>query len=120
MDLLEVMEAEDADNLTLLAGEDYTDEALDTQHMNPDTLNSWSLTYSNILGVPVYIHAFRHRFTTHLAVLGLPDNIIQSILGWSDISLVSVYKDIDAEDEFGDYFSEDGIVAKEKTKLSDL
>ena len=31
-----------------------------------------------------------------------------------------LYKDIDAEDEFGDYFSEDGIVAKEKTKLSDL
>jgi len=29
MDLLEVMEAEDADNLTLLAGEDYSDEALD-------------------------------------------------------------------------------------------
>ena len=29
MGLLEVMEAEDADNLTLLAGEDYSDEALD-------------------------------------------------------------------------------------------
>ena len=98
----------------------FPDKNDPTQHMNPDTLNSWSLTYSNILGVPVYIHAFRHRFTTHLAVLGLPDNIIQSILGWSDISLVSVYKDIEAEDEFGDYFSEDGIVAKEKTKLSDL
>ena len=29
MDLLEKMEAEDADNLTLLAGEDYSDEALE-------------------------------------------------------------------------------------------
>lgn len=29
MDLLEAMEADDADNLTLLAGEDYSDEALE-------------------------------------------------------------------------------------------
>ena len=98
----------------------FPDKKDPTQHMSSDTLNSWAATYSNILGVSVYFHAFRHRFTTHLAVLGLPDNIIQAILGWSDISLVAVYKDIDAEDEFADYFDENGVISKEKTNLSDL
>lgn len=98
----------------------FPDKNDPAKHMSADTLNSWALTYGKILGVSVYFHAFRHRFTTHLAILGLPDNIIQSILGWSDISLVGVYKDLDAEDEFADYFSEDGIISKEKTKLSDL
>lgn len=98
----------------------FPDKKDPAQHMSSDTLNSWAATYSNILRIPVYFHAFRHRFTTHLAVLGLPDNIIQAILGWSDISLVAVYKDIDAEDEFADYFNENGVISKEKTNLSDL
>ena len=34
--------------------------------------------------------------------------------------MVSVYKDIDAEDEFGKYFTEDGIVAQAKVGLQDL
>ena len=34
--------------------------------------------------------------------------------------MVGVYKDIDAEDEFAQYFSEDGIVPQKQIGLHDL
>lgn len=98
----------------------FPDKKDATQHMNADTLNSWALTFSKILGVDFYFHSLRHHFVTRLALLGLPDSVIQNVLGWDSAEMCKVYKDIDKEDEFADYFSEDGIVAKEKTKLSDL
>lgn len=98
----------------------FPDKKDPSKHMKADTLNSWALTFSKILGVDFYFHSLRHHFVTRLALLGLPDSVIQSVLGWESAEMCKVYKDIDAEDEFGDYFSEDGIVAKEKTKLTDL
>lgn len=91
-----------------------------SQHMNPDTLNSWAITFSRILGVPFYIHALRHHFTTELSKSGLPDDVIKSLVGWESVQMVSVYKDIDADEEIGKYFDEDGVKTIEKAKLSDL
>lgn len=84
------------------------------------TLNSWADTFSRMTGRDFYWHSARHYHTTSLSKAGLPDDVIQKIVGWENISMVSIYKDIDAEDEFGKYFSEDGIVPQAKVGLQDL
>lgn len=91
-----------------------------SKHMNPDTINSWALTFGRILGVPFYIHALRHYMTTALSQSGLPDDVIQKLIGWDSVGMVSIYKDNDIDEEIGKYFDEGGIKTVEQTKLSDL
>jgi integrase len=98
----------------------FPDRSDPSRHMNPDTLNSWALTFSRILGIPFYIHALRHHFTTELSKSGLPDDVIKSLVGWESVEMVSVYKDLDADEEIGKYFDEDGVKSVQKAKLSDL
>lgn len=94
---------------------------------NPDekisetTLNSWALTCSRMSGNDFYWHSLRHYFTTHLAKEGLPDNIIQEIVGWDSPGMVSIYKDISAEEQISKYFDEDGNIISDAAKsLSDI
>lgn len=84
------------------------------------TMDSWAASFSRILGVPVYWHSLRHFFTSECSRSGLPDDVIQSLVGWSDISMVSVYKDLDADEQFGKYFGEDGIKKVAQKSLSDM
>lgn len=98
----------------------FPDKNDPTKPLSISTLNSWADTFSRMTGKDFYWHSCRHYHTTALSKSGLPDDVIQKIIGWENISMVSVYKDIDAEDEFGKYFSEDGIVAQQKIGLQDL
>lgn len=91
-----------------------------TQHLSAQTLNSWAKTFSAILGVDFYWHSMRHHYTTYLSEQGIPDNVIQEILGWSDISLVSVYRDTDVVAEIGKYFCDGEIVSKETIDMRNL
>lgn len=91
-----------------------------SQHMNPDTINSWMLTCSKILRVNVYAHCFRHYLTTALSKMSVPDDIIRSMIGWESLEMVKIYKDITAEDEFGKYFDENGVKEVKQTSLADL
>lgn len=90
------------------------------EHITGTTIDSWSRQLTRIAGKQMYPHSLRHFFTTHLAQQGIPDDVIKDIVGWKDISLVSIYKDIDAEDNFEKYFGADGIKQVEQTSLSDL
>lgn len=90
------------------------------EQMNPDTLNSWALTFSNMLGVDFYWHSLRHYFTTHLARLGLPDSIITEIIGWDSADMIKIYNDASAEEQLEKYFDKDGIKKVKKTGLEDL
>lgn len=90
------------------------------EQLDPDTLNSWAITFTNFLGVDFYWHSLRHFFTTHLSRLGLPDGVIQEIVGWESADMVKIYKDIDADEQLGKYFSEDGVVVNNEVKLSDI
>ena len=84
------------------------------------TLDSWTETFSKILGMPFYFHSLRHWFTTTLAKQSIPDDIIKEIVGWASVEMVNIYKDIEAEDEFGKYFGEQGFKQVESKGLSDL
>lgn len=98
----------------------FPDPSDPTQHLNALTLNSWAKTFSAMLGVNFYWHSLRHHYTTYLSERGIPDNVIQEILGWSDISLVSVYRDTDVVAEIGKFFCNGEIVSKESTSISDI
>ena len=98
----------------------FPDRKNPEEHMNADTINSWMLTCGKIIGEDVYCHCLRHFFTSRLARLGLPDDVIKEILGWSTVALVSLYNDNDITDDFGKYFDENGIKQVTQTSLSSL
>lgn len=89
-------------------------------HMNITTLNSWAVIFSTILGVDFYWHAMRHMTVTNFVRAGIPDTAIQQYIGWSDISMVPVYSDIQADEQLDMYFNEDGLAAPSKKKISDI
>ena len=84
------------------------------------TVNSWMRTLSRMTGVDIYAHSFRHYYTTMLSNQGLPDSVIKEVLGWSDISMVSVYNDRSTEDTLDMYFDKDGIKNVGQTSLSEI
>ncbi len=73
------------------------------------TLDKWTEYFSQLLGVDFYFHCLRHYFTTSLYRANIPAEIIKEIIGWSSIGMVSVYTDIEATEELGKYFDEDGL-----------
>ncbi len=96
----------------------FPDKKDPTKQLSVSTLDSWAEKFSKILGLDFYWHSLRHFWTSENARKNLPDSVIQKLSGWSDISLVGVYKDIDIEDELGKYFDENGI--KDDIKVASL
>ena len=90
-------------------------------HIEESMLNSWAKTFTRMTGKDFYWHSLRHYFTTLLSKQGLPDNIIQEIVGWESADMVRVYKDISAEEQMAQFFDEDGnIKAGTSKSLADL
>ena len=91
------------------------------EQISQGTLNSWARTFSRLTGKDFYFHSLRHAFTTSLARQGLPDGVIQNIVGWESADMVRVYKDIDADEEIAQYFDENGEIRSDATKsISEL
>lgn len=84
------------------------------------TLNSWANTFSRYLNEDFYWHAMRHMTVTNFKRFGIPDTVIQSYIGWSDLSMVTVYSDLKADEQLSMYFNEDGMVKPETKTLSDI
>lgn len=85
-----------------------------------DAMDRWTDAYSRFLGKPFYWHSLRHYFTTALSKQALPANVIQDIVGWSSLDMVSLYDDTSADETIGQYFNEDGIKKVEAKSLADL
>lgn len=92
----------------------------EAQHMSSDTLSSWAQTFSRLLGVDFYWHSMRHFFTTHLVRMGLPDGVIQDIIGWTSADMLRLYTDIPVDEQIGKYFDENGIKQVQAHSLTDL
>ncbi len=63
------------------------------------TIRSMVPKMTKFLGVPFYFHSCRHYFTTFLSKKGLPSALIQEIVGWSSISMISIYDDTSVKDK---------------------
>ena len=94
---------------------EYVDEP-----MNTDTIDSWSESFSKILGKPFYIHSLRHFWTTQALKSSLPSNVVQELCGWSTADMVNLYDDSTAEDMFSKYFDENGIKQVDQKSLGDI
>lgn len=90
------------------------------QRMKVSTLDSWTNQFSEILGVPFYFHCMRHQLCTRLLRHSLPQSVIQEYFGWSSAEMISIYSDLDISDEFGKYFSKEGIIKVEEGSLTDI
>lgn len=90
------------------------------EHIGVPTMNSWAHSFSAILGIDFYWHAVRHATVTNFKRVGIPDTVIQQYIGWSDISMIPIYSDLEADEQLGMYFTSDGIVVPEAKDLSDI
>lgn len=98
----------------------FPDPSDPNKHMNAATLNSWAKTFSAIIGKDWYPHCMRHLFATYLSKSGIPDDVIQGIVGWSSADMCRLYIDTDVTDEIGKYFKDGEIVQHANVQLSDL
>ena len=91
------------------------------QHILTTTVDGWSDVLSRAMNLDIYPHAFRHYFCTMLSRAGLPDSAITEIVGWESSDLCKIYVDIEADEQIGMYFDENGeINANKTTNLSDI
>lgn len=90
------------------------------EQLKSDTMNSWAVTFSSFLNMDFYWHSQRHYFCTHLAKLGLPDSVIQEIIGWDSADMVKLYKDISTDEQLEKYFDENGIKDVKEGSLASL
>lgn len=89
--------------------------------LSPSTADSWSDSLSRAMDLEIYPHAFRHYFCTMLSRAGLPDSVITEIVGWESSDLCKIYVDIEADEQIGMYFNENGEISSDKTaSLSDI
>lgn len=98
----------------------YKNEKWLNEPMNTTTIDSYAKTFSRLAGKIWIPHSGRHRCCTRFVEAGIPANIIKEIFGWSDVSLVDVYSDLEAEDTFDKYFGAEGIKKVEQKGLEDL
>jgi integrase len=83
-------------------------------------LDKWTAEFSEMLDVDFYYHCMRHYTCTAFAKKNIPIDVIKEFFGWSSTELVGIYNDSSAEDDFGKYFTKDGIKEGKQGSLSDL
>jgi integrase len=62
------------------------------------TIRSWQEKWETFLGVPFYAHCLRHYLVTRLARLGMNQDLIVELMGWSSSEMFKVYSDLTAKD----------------------
>lgn len=90
------------------------------EQLNTTTVDSWSKEFSDISGKDFYVHSLRHSYTTSLAKAGIPDNVIQSLVGWDSADMVRLYDDTPQDEQIGVYFKDGDIVTGNQKSISDL
>lgn len=98
----------------------YKDGEWLDENIDASTIDSYSRTYTRLLGKPFYPHSCRHMFCTMLLEQNLPESVVQDIVGWSSSEMVKLYDDRSKDSQLEKYFGKDGIKQVEKKELSDL
>lgn len=97
------------------SGNKYKDEEIGI-----DIMDSWAKKFSYLLGSHFYWHSIRHYFTTNLKAYGIPDSVVQSIVGWESTDMVNLYDDTPRDELFDKYFGEEGIRKVKTASLEEL
>ena len=84
-------------------------------------IEHWKKGFSDIIGVPYYFHMNRHYCCTKmLADYNLPPDIVKEWNQWGSLDLISNYYDHNAHDDFGKFFTSDGIIHQEEKDITDI
>ena len=83
-------------------------------------LNHYANVFSEEMGVDFYFHCMRHNFCTELLKAGIPETVVEQIIGWASADMLQIYDDRDKDDMIGEYFKDGQIVSKDKKDLSEL
>lgn len=100
-----------------------TSEYLLTDLKNPKlpistkTLDSWAQSFTRIMNKDFYWHAVRHTRVTEFKRDGIPNEVIQQYIGWSTADMVNKYNDLDADEQFGSFFSKGGTNVSESISV---
>ncbi len=92
----------------------------DDEHLSTRALDGWTKIITRITDKPFYWHSLRHYFTTKLKQQNLPEDVIQSIIGWKSADMVRLYDDTGVEEKFDQYFGEGGIKPIVSTSIADV
>lgn len=85
------------------------------------TVDGWTNYFSIIIDEDFYFHSLRHfTCTTLVADYNLPASIVKEFFKWNNESMISIYNDRSAVDDFGKYFTADGIVKVQNSNFSDI
>ncbi len=74
------------------------------EQLSVSTVDGWIPYLSKLSGKPLYMHSFRHAFVTYLLKSGLPETVVQTILGWKSSEMLRVYDDRSEDEQIGEYF----------------
>ena len=87
-----------------------------------ETLDNWTDEFSEIVGEDFYFHSLRHYVCTSLlGDYNLPSEVVREFFSWNSIEMTKIYYDRSTVDDFGKYFTADGIVKQEDSKgFSDI
>ena len=89
-------------------------------HIGVSQMDNIAKFISKYTDKPFYFHSMRHMYTTHLLEKNLPENVVQSIQGWSSSDMLRIYDDRSQDSQLEKYFGEDGIIQVDQKSLSDL
>jgi len=90
------------------------------EQLNTSTVDGWVESFSTLSGKDYYAHSLRHAYTTSLSKAGIPDSVIQALVGWENADMVRLYDDTPKDEQIGAYFKNGDIVAKGEKSISDL
>lgn len=90
------------------------------EQLSTSTVDSWCDCFSSITGKDFYAHSLRHAYTTSLSKAGIPDNVIQALVGWENADMVRLYDDTPQDEQIGAYFKDGEIATKREKSISDL
>ena len=90
------------------------------EQLNISTIDSWTNEFSQLSGKEFYSHSLRHAYTTSLAKAGIPDSVIQALVGWENADMVRLYDDTPKDEQIGAYFKNGEIVVKDAKSITEL
>ena len=80
---------------------DYIFITRDGSPANADRLRDWMSGLSDVVGKPLYMHSLRHYNVSMYKRIGLEDDFIVYLTGWSEStghSMISIYNDMTAKE----------------------
>lgn len=90
------------------------------EHIGVPTMNNMAARFSGLLSKPFYFHSLRHFFTTEMSRSGIPDSVIQTLVGWDSADMVRIYNDTPPDEELGRFFGDGQAQGVEAKTLSEL